>query len=50
MSGIVVAALTLIPFAIFVALIGLELAVSLIQAYVFTVLTCSYIRDAEDLH
>jgi F-type H+-transporting ATPase subunit a len=49
-SSIVVRALTLIPFAIFVALIGLELAVSVIQAYVFCVLTCSYIKDAINLH
>nr|UHB41907.1 ATP synthase F0 subunit a [Apiotrichum gamsii] len=50
MSGFIVAVLTLIPFAIFVALIGLELAVSVIQAYVFCVLTCSYIKDAINLH
>lgn len=49
-SGIIVAVFTLIPFAIFVALIGLELAVSVIQAYVFCVLTCSYIKDAINLH
>ena len=49
-SGIIVAVITLIPFAIFVALIGLELAVSLIQAYVFTVLVSSYIRDRIELH
>jgi F-type H+-transporting ATPase subunit a len=41
---------TLIPFGIFVALIGLELAVSVIQAYVFCILTCSYLKDAIDLH
>jgi F-type H+-transporting ATPase subunit a len=41
---------TLVPFAIFVALIGLELAVSVIQAYVFSILTCSYLKDAIDLH
>jgi F-type H+-transporting ATPase subunit a len=49
-AGIIVAVVTLIPFAIFVALIGLEIAVSLIQAYVFVVLTSSYIRDALELH
>lgn len=49
-AGIIVAVLTLIPFAIFVALIGLELAVSVIQRYVFCVLTCSYIKDAIYLH
>jgi F-type H+-transporting ATPase subunit a len=49
-SGLIVAVLTLIPFAIFVALIGLELAVSVIQAYVFCVLTCSYLKDRINLH
>lgn len=49
-SSILVAVVTLIPFAIFVALIGLELAVSVIQAYVFSILTCSYLKDAIDLH
>jgi F-type H+-transporting ATPase subunit a len=49
-ASILVAIVTIIPFAIFVALIGLELAVSVIQAYVFCVLTSSYIRDAIELH
>ena len=49
-AGILAAILTLIPFSIFLALCGLELAVSVIQAYVFTILTCSYIRDAIELH
>src|SRR3984957_1740320 len=41
---------TLLPFALFLAIIGLELAVSFIQAYVFTLLLLSYIKDAIDLH
>jgi F-type H+-transporting ATPase subunit a len=49
-TGIVVAVFTLIPFALFVAIIGLEIGVSLIQAYVFCTLTCSYLKDAIDLH
>ena len=49
-GSIIVAVLTLIPFSIFIALIGLELAVSFIQAYVLTILTCSYIKDAIELH
>jgi F-type H+-transporting ATPase subunit a len=49
-SSLLVAAITLVPYAIFVALIGLELAVSLIQSYVFCVLTCSYLKDAIELH
>jgi F-type H+-transporting ATPase subunit a len=49
-SSIIIAVLTLIPFSIFLALIGLEIAVSLIQSYVFTLLVCSYIKDAIELH
>jgi F-type H+-transporting ATPase subunit a len=49
-SSLLVSVLTLIPFSIFIGLIGLELAVSLIQAYVFCILTCSYIKDAVYLH
>nr|UYG49470.1 ATP synthase F0 subunit a [Rhizoctonia sp. AG-Fa] len=49
-SSILVAVLTFIPFALFTAIIGLEIGVSLIQAYVFSILTCSYLKDAIDLH
>jgi len=49
-SNVLVFFLTLIPFSIFIALIGLELAVSVIQAYVFCILTSSYIKDAVYLH
>lgn len=49
-GSIIVAIFTLIPFALFIALIGLELAVSFIQSYVFCILTSSYIRDAIELH
>lgn len=49
-SGIIIAIVTLIPFSIFLGLIGLEIAVSFIQAYVFIVLVSSYIRDAIELH
>lgn len=49
-SGIISAVITLVPFTIFVALIGLEIAVSFIQAYVFSILVSSYIKDAIDLH
>ena len=39
-----------IPLIIIVILVGLEIAVALIQAYVFTILTCMYINDALNLH
>jgi F-type H+-transporting ATPase subunit a len=49
-SSIIMFIVALIPMAIFLALVGLEIAVSFIQAYVFVVLTCVYLRDAIDLH
>lgn len=49
-SGILMSAITLIPFGLFLAIVGLEIGVAMIQAYVFTILTCIYIKDAIDLH
>ena len=46
----IVAVITLIPFVIFLALIGLEIGVSLIQSFVFTLLVASYLKDAIELH
>jgi len=43
-------ALGIIPMIIFTAIVGLELAVAIIQALVFIILTSSYIRDAIYLH
>jgi len=40
----------LLPLAVLVLLVGLELGVALIQAYVFTILTCIYLNDAINLH
>lgn len=38
------------PLIILVILMGLELAVAFIQAYVFTILTCIYLNDGVNLH
>ena len=40
----------IIPLFILVILMGLELAVAFIQAYVFVTLTCIYLNDSEALH
>lgn len=40
----------LIPLIILIPVVILELGVAIIQAYVFTMLTASYIKDAELLH
>ena len=44
------AILHMIPLLILVLLMGLELGVAIIQAYVFTILTCIYLNDAINLH
>src|SRR5882757_3988489 len=49
-SGIVFFILGLLPLAFIIAFSGLELAIAFIQAQVFVVLTCSYIKDGLDLH
>ena len=48
--GGVLAAASVIPFAIVFALTGLEIGVACLQAYVFTILTCIYLNDAINLH
>ena len=40
----------LLPMLLNVALTGFEFLVAFLQAYVFTILTCLYIRDALELH
>lgn len=42
--------LVLLPLVILLPVVILELGVAVIQAYVFTMLTASYIKDAEFLH
>lgn len=49
-SGIIFFILGLIPLFFIIAFSGLELAIALIQAQVFVVLTSSYIKDGLDLH
>lgn len=38
------------PLILIVALTGLEIGIAIIQAYVFTILTCIYLNDAVNLH
>ncbi len=49
-SGFVFFIIGLLPLAFVIAFCGLELGIAFIQAQVFVVLTCSYIKDALDLH
>ena len=38
------------PFALLVVLTGFEIGIAILQAYIFTVLTCVYLNDALHLH
>src|ERR1700757_2857254 len=49
-SGFIFFFLGLLPLAFIIAFSGLELGIAFIQAQVFVVLTCSYIKDGLDLH
>ena len=49
-SGLVIGIVGLFPVSIIYVLTFLEIAVCMIQAYVFTLLTCIYLNDAINLH
>ncbi len=49
-SGFIFLLVGLVPLAFIIAFSGLELGIAFIQAQVFVVLSCSYIKDALDLH
>ena len=50
LSGGLLSFLHFIPLALLLILIGLELSIAILQAYVFTLLTCIYLNDVLDLH
>lgn len=49
-SGLLFFILGLLPLAFIIAFSGLELGIAFIQSQVFVVLSCSYIKDALELH
>jgi len=49
-SGFIFLILGLLPLTFIIAFSGLELGIAFIQAQVFVVLSCSYIKDALELH
>lgn len=49
-SGFIFFFLGLLPLAFIIAFSGLEIGIAFIQAQVFVVLSCSYIKDALELH
>ena len=48
--SVMLGAFGIFPLLINIALVGFEILVALLQAYVFTILTCLYLRDAVELH
>ena len=48
--GGILSATAIIPFAIKVAVVAFEFFVAFIQAYIFTIFSCIYLRDAIYLH
>ena len=50
LSGGLFSILHVVPLGLLFILIGLELAIAILQAYVFTLLTCIYLNDVLDLH
>jgi F-type H+-transporting ATPase subunit a len=49
-AGGVAAAGSVLPLIAIIGLTGLEVLVAVLQAYVFTILTCMYLNDALHLH
>lgn len=42
--------LKFLPIPLMVILIGFEIFVAILQAYIFTILSCMYLNDAINLH
>jgi F-type H+-transporting ATPase subunit a len=49
-TGGILSVLHLVPLIVIFAIIGLELSIAFLQAYVFSVLLCVYLNDAISLH
>jgi F-type H+-transporting ATPase subunit a len=49
-AGGALSALSILPMALIVAIMLLELLVAFLQAYVFAILTCIYLNEALHLH
>jgi F-type H+-transporting ATPase subunit a len=49
-AGGILTIVHVLPLMVIFAIVGLELAIAFLQAYVFTVLLCIYLNDAISLH
>ena len=49
-AGGILSVIHVLPLIVIFAIVGLELSIAFLQAYVFAILTCLYINDAYHLH
>jgi F-type H+-transporting ATPase subunit a len=49
-GSVMIAIVSPLPILVILILVGLETFVALIQAYVFTILTCFYIEETINIH
>jgi F-type H+-transporting ATPase subunit a len=49
-AGGILTILHILPLIVIFAIVGLELSIAFLQAYVFVVLLCVYLNDAISLH
>jgi len=49
-SGGILSLFHLLPLVVIFAIVGLEISIAFLQAYVFAVLLCIYLNDAISLH
>jgi F0F1-type ATP synthase membrane subunit a len=49
-AGGLLAIFHIVPLLLLIALIGLEIGIAGLQAYVFTLLTCIYLNDVLEIH
>tara|TARA_B110000908_G_C9811145_1_gene252943 strand:+ start:208 stop:366 length:159 start_codon:yes stop_codon:yes gene_type:complete len=49
-AGGILSVVHLLPLVVIFAIVGLELSIAFLQAYVFSVLLCVYMNDAISLH
>jgi len=49
-DDLLLSSMHIVPLFILVLLMGLELGVAIVQAYVFITLTCIYLNDSVNLH
>jgi len=49
-AGGILSIIHFLPLLVIFAIVGLELSIAFLQAYVFTMLSCMYLNDCINLH